>query len=1036
MFCPKCGSEINKNTRLCQICGYELSSDVSKSNLKNNTIPINNSDSSNKRTIIIFAIAIVVLVLLTLAIFIIIRSYRKDSLLPQRSNAKTETSFVNMTDSNNNDYGKIYYAPIDENHIAEQDYIRFIDNEILIVVKDGVSEEQVIDLSKRYACNIVGEIEISGDYQLRFSDVLTKEELDSIIERLLNEEIINSASINYVSEVTITEETEKINDFYYGEKWQKSLQNYNDCIGKSWGIEAINTFEAWDELFKNRKQVNPVKIGLIDTGFDVEHEDLGFAEVFYDNNINGVISKQPDHGTHVAGTMAATCNDKTGICGVYPYGDGLLYGVCYAAGEGLIKYNTAIMSEKIAFAELIVRNVKVINSSRGFDYSNYDGFDEWYNKTKTDSHFKYDDVNADLCGDFLQRMLNKGYDFVIVSSAGNNSRDLPEKFDCKHSYYLNNISKDKFPDVYNRIIVVGAVNNALSIAPYSDGGDRVDIYAPGGDYSDVQDIADWFMSFNSSFLNAILSPNLAIYSTTPNNSYGVKHGTSMAAPHVSGVAAMVWSANNSLSGADVKRIITSYQNPLCTSCKLLDAQQAVSHALNTKNGGNSSDQMNGSVLCYVVERNNEENKISNAYISMKNINTEKVYTTTTDFEGHFEILLPEGEYTLSVSADGFEEYVWPDNIEHLIPITVKNEQINYLDDWIKMDKTTNQEEISKPGSETKDKNDTIKEKGDTPPVLLKETYYYSDGSDKKICTELSTTIYKYNKDGLFIRSNQYFPAGVNPESLERIENDDWSQKYVEYDNSGNLVAKYRDNGDKIRCDTFYIYDNEGRLIKEYYNLDETATLSNIIANNVNIFYYDEKGNNIKEEHCNIKKDGSESCYQYVEYEYDEKGNMISRTVQGDGWPSTTLYTYDENNRLICEKSAKDGSILEEYDGYGHRTYFRKENYYCAHQFDEEGRLIKCTYTTPSEGHFTFITDEYNEWGQVIKSTSSEFYKWKVNSIADIKKPENNEVRTYIYGYPEDFDLSDLVSEDNYKVEASDMILDEAEYNRQLETLSE
>lgn len=327
-------------------------------------------------------------------------------------------------------------------------------------------------------------------------------------------------------------------------------------------------------------------------------------------------------------------------------------------------------------------------------------------------------------------------------------------------------------------------------------------------------------------------------------------------------------------------------------------------------------------------------------------------------------------------------------------------------------------------------------KRDTPPVLLKETYYYSDGSDKKICTEHSTTIYKYNKDGLFIRSNQYFLAGVNPESLERIENDDWSQKYVEYDNSGNLVAKYRDNGDKIRCDTFYIYDNEGRLIKEYYNLDETATLSNIIANNVNIFYYDEKGNNIKEEHCNIKKDGSESCYQYVEYEYDEKGNMISRTVQGDGRPTTTLYTYDENNRLICEKSAKDGSILEEYDGYGHRTFFRKENYYCAHQFDEEGRLIKCTYTTPSEGHFTFITDEYNEWGQVIKSTSSEFYKWKVNSIADIKKPENNEVRTYIYGYPEDFDLSELVSEDNYKVEASDMILDEAEYNRQLETLSE
>ena len=164
--------------------------------------------------------------------------------------------------------------------------------------------------------------------------------------------------------------------------------------------------------------------------------------------------------------------------------------------------------------------------------------------------------------------------------------------------------------------------------------------------------------------------------------------------------------------------------------------------------------------------------------------------------------------------------------------------------------------------------------------------------------------------------------------------------------------------------------------------------------------------------------------------------MISRTADSGlgAYPSKTTYTYDENNRMMSVTLEKDSKVIERYDGYGHRTFFQDVNYYCAHEFDESGRLVKCTYTTPADGHFTYITDEYNEWGQVIKSTKYDFFKWKVNSIADLKSPGGCEVRTYIYGYPDEFDLSKLVSEENFKIEASDMIIDEAEYNRQLETL--
>ena len=100
--------------------------------------------------------------------------------------------------------------------------------------------------------------------------------------------------------------------------------------------------------------------------------------------------------------------------------------------------------------------------------------------------------------------------------------------------------------MYDRIIVVGAVDALLNITKYSDGGPRVDIYAPGGD-EDAQLTA------------GILAPgnlfNFAIFSTLPDNQYGHMGGTSMAAPHVAGVAAMVWSANNTLTGSQVKRIL-------------------------------------------------------------------------------------------------------------------------------------------------------------------------------------------------------------------------------------------------------------------------------------------------------------------------------------------------------------------------------------------------------------------------------------------------------------------------------------------------
>lgn len=604
-----------------------------------------------------------------------------------------KTTVVDMNDPTPGDYGKLYYAPIDEKHITEEDSSRFIDNEVLIVVKDGVSENQVRDLAVKYDAEIVGAIEISGDYQIRLAEVSTKAELESILQRLQSENIIDSASLNYVLEVSEADEEEGHAGFKYGSEWKWYLQNYNDCKGKSWGIEAINTMGAWAELDEHNDQVKPVRVGLIDTGFG-ENDDLGFAAVFYDKGVNGVTSNSKDHGTHVAGIMAAKANNNEGICGVYPYGDGLLYGVCNAEHQGAysVNANLSMMAEKVSFAELIVRNVKVINTSRCLKWKAEKGFKDWYQNTSTDEHFADHEDCAWIIAEFLQRMLDKHYDFVIVSSAGNNSDVIPSRFDCRYSWYLHLISPEKYPEVYDRIIVVGALDFNLNITDYSDGGPRVDIYAPGGKWTDVQQTADffesWINTFSPSFTKGIIDTNtsfLPIFSTLPDNTYGYMDGTSQAAPHVAGVAAMVWSANNSLNGAQVKRIILNEENrnPRCTSCNMVDAHQAVSEALRIYDSGKTSNPENGAIQGYVVERFHEGNKIVDANITLENLDTNELFFAHSWWEGHFEIMLPAGKYKMTVFAKGYETYRWPDEDNYETPIVVENGQIKYLD-WIKL----------------------------------------------------------------------------------------------------------------------------------------------------------------------------------------------------------------------------------------------------------------------------------------------------------------------------------------------------------------
>ncbi|OHB55820.1 MAG: hypothetical protein A2173_10245 [Planctomycetes bacterium RBG_13_44_8b] len=127
----------------------------------------------------------------------------------------------------------------------------------------------------------------------------------------------------------------------------------------------------------------------------------------------------------------------------------------------------------------------------------------------------------------LENAINNAYDanVVLVAAAGNDSYDLD----------VNNF----YPACFSKVICVSATDSDDQYCSFTNYGSFVDVAAPGED----------------------------IYSTLPNNSYGYKSGTSMAAPHVSALAALCLSMNSNYEPSDVKQCIIDAAKDLGTTGK-------------------------------------------------------------------------------------------------------------------------------------------------------------------------------------------------------------------------------------------------------------------------------------------------------------------------------------------------------------------------------------------------------------------------------------------------------------------------------------
>ena len=292
------------------------------------------------------------------------------------------------------------------------------------------------------------------------------------------------------------------------------IQDFNDLETELWGLNNVSN-PTYDinvtPVWKDYTTGNPdVIVAVVDNGVQLNHPDLAdnCIKAGYNALDNSSTIFPGDHGTHVAGTIAAVGNNGVGIVGVAG-GDkangklGVKILSCQifkdtpegtissaAASSAAIKYgadNGAVISQNSWGYVVDVNGDGVISSEELKDAQRSTILSS--DKAAVDYFVKY--AGCDNYGNQLKTSPMKGG--VVIFAAGN-----------------DNIAYGS-PADYEGVIAVGAIARDGSKSSFSNYGDWVDLAAPGTD----------------------------ILSTVTGSGYRSMNGTSMACPHVSGVAALV-----------------------------------------------------------------------------------------------------------------------------------------------------------------------------------------------------------------------------------------------------------------------------------------------------------------------------------------------------------------------------------------------------------------------------------------------------------------------------------------------------------------
>lgn len=314
----------------------------------------------------------------------------------------------------------------------------------------------------------------------------------------------SEASLSQVEGIEIFEPVQqiKINDFndLTADLWGLYNQNYK-------GVD-INVKPVWDYYTTGNKDVI---VAVVDNGIDLDHEDLaanclpaGRHHNYVDDNSYIIAG---DHGTHVAGTIGAVGNNGKGVVGVAG-GDSAKgkSGVMLMSAQ-IFRTTSSGVTESVGGAAAIKGSADngavIAQNSWGYIYdSNGDG------AVTGDELTKAQKIT-------IQPSDKSAIDYFIkyagCDNAGNQKPDSPMKGGVVIFAAGNDNIAYGAPGSYEEVVAVGSIAHDGTKSSFSNYGEWVDICAPGS----------------------------SILSTVPDNRYEKMNGTSMACPHVSGVAALI-----------------------------------------------------------------------------------------------------------------------------------------------------------------------------------------------------------------------------------------------------------------------------------------------------------------------------------------------------------------------------------------------------------------------------------------------------------------------------------------------------------------
>ncbi|WP_407696889.1 S8 family peptidase [Streptomyces dysideae] len=328
------------------------------------------------------------------------------------------------------------------------------------------------------------------------------------------------------------------------DRLNKPLATPNDTeYTKQWDLfeatAGMNLPAAWDVATGTG-----VTVAVIDTGY-VTHSDLGanivagydfISDTAVANDGGGRDSNPADpgdwtanrecssdwtaqssswHGTHVAGTIAAVTNNSKGVAGI-AYNAKVsplrVLGKCGGYDSDIVDAITWASGGSVSGVPANSNVAKVINMSLG---------------------------GGGACSTATQNAINGAVNrgTTVVVAAGNSNAN----------------AANYSPASCNNVISVAATNRAGSRSYYSNFGSVVDIAAPGGET-------------RTTTANGILSTLNSGSQAPSSESYSYYQGTSMAAPHIAGLAALMKSANSSLTPAQIESAIKTNSRALPGTC--------------------------------------------------------------------------------------------------------------------------------------------------------------------------------------------------------------------------------------------------------------------------------------------------------------------------------------------------------------------------------------------------------------------------------------------------------------------------------------